>query len=617
MLRYGSLIAVWGCILTLAALPARADIMLPGTACTGSANYNSNNGILTCNGSSYAASPTFIGLSASAPYTCASTYKGMVYYDTTANGLEFCNGSSWVVDGSNSSQWTTSGSNIYYSTGNVGIGTTAPYAPLEISATAAGNKGMLAIEDTGHASTSAGLAAGISGYGSDIGSGTTGRSWYLGNDASAQQFDVYYAQNAPMAFWTNNTQQMIILGSGNVGIGTATPGAVLEVNGTAKIDSILRGGVPTSGNYPGTLTFSGSDAYIDASGTSGNMFLRTNGSLTTVMTLLSGGNVGIGTTTPADVLDVQGGNNRIRVGSGNGAGSGIVVGNISSGGAGLWDTVYATTPSASNAIIYAGGAGNVLFGSPAAGVVAFGISGTEKMRLDTSGNVGIGTTTVSSVLDVMGDIRSENVGGSSANFIATSVGTNANIQFSRAGYQAWFLGSPNNSVDFGLSEGSIGTYRIYFQSGGNVGIGTTAPAYLLHVGSASASGIVAEFQNSSGACTHSPGPSSETVSCSSDVRLKKDIVDSGDALAWLGDMRVRDFTVRATGERRTGVIAQEMLPAHPDMVHMGPDNLYKVDEPNPWEFVKAIQELKADNDNLRGANDDLRAEFHAYKAAHP
>jgi hypothetical protein len=48
-------------------------------------------------------------------------------------------------------------------------------------------------------------------------------------------------------------------------------------------------------------------------------------------------------------------------------------------------------------------------------------------------------------------------------------------------------------------------------------------------------------------------------------------------LAQLSDMRVRDFTLRSTGERRTGVIVREMLPLHPDMVHLGFDSLYAVD----------------------------------------
>jgi hypothetical protein len=147
-------------------------------------------------------------------------------------------------------------------------------------------------------------------------------------------------------------------------------------------------------------------------------------------------------------------------------------------------------------------------------------------------------------------------------------------------------------------------------SGGYVGIGTTGPSYLLHVGSASASGAVAGFQNSSDLCTLTPASSSPTWSCSSDMRLKKDIGDAGAGLPWLDDMRVRDFTMKATGERQTGVIAQEMQLTHPDMVHMGANGFYTVDSPNPWKLVKAIQELKAENDNLRARLDALEAARH-------
>jgi hypothetical protein len=62
----------------------------------------------------------------------------------------------------------------------------------------------------------------------------------------------------------------------------------------------------------------------------------------------------------------------------------------------------------------------------------------------------------------------------------------------------------------------------------------------------SVSGTVAEFQNSSGNCTFTPTTS--TWLCSSDIRLKKDIADTGDALAGLDDTRIRDFTIKATGE---------------------------------------------------------------------
>jgi Chaperone of endosialidase len=177
------------------------------------------------------------------------------------------------------------------------------------------------------------------------------------------------------------------------------------------------------------------------------------------------------------------------------------------------------------------------------------------------------------------------------------------------------MGTSTTSGDAALNAtNSSGTSLLYVRDDGNVGIGTTAPAYLLHVGSPSASGVVAEFQNSSGACTLTPSSSSMTTTCSSDMRLKTDIHDAGDALAWLDDMRIRDFTIRATGEHATGVIAQEMLRTHPAMVVLGPGGYYAVKEPGVWKLVKAIQELKAEHDKLMSVNESLRAEG-GYEAA--
>ncbi len=84
-------------------------------------------------------------------------------------------------------------------------------------------------------------------------------------------------------------------------------------------------------------------------------------------------------------------------------------------------------------------------------------------------------------------------------------------------------------------------------------------------------------------------------------------------------MRIRDFTIKTSGERATGVIAQELQQTHPDMVHENPQDFLTgdkarhfliVDQPNPWMLVKAIQELKAENDKLR-------RDFETYKTAHP
>lgn len=222
-----------------------------------------------------------------------------------------------------------------------------------------------------------------------------------------------------------------------------------------------------------------------------------------------------------------------------------------------------------------------MYGAASGNIALGGMAG--KSIYTGSSNVVIGSSVASTTLTT----GSNNI----------LIGTDSTVDTPAAG--------TNNFLNIGnlIYGTSIGTAA----SPGNVGIGTAAPFYLLHVGSASTSGTMMELQNSSGACTFTPATSNLTIACSSDQRLKTDIRDTGDALAWLDDMRVRDFTVIATGESNTGVIAQEILQTHPDLVHMGPDGYYGVDVPNIWKLVRAIQQLRAQNDELKADNEALKA----------
>ncbi len=114
-----------------------------------------------------------------------------------------------------------------------------------------------------------------------------------------------------------------------------------------------------------------------------------------------------------------------------------------------------------------------------------------------------------------------------------------------------------------------------------------------------ATGTCQIFTNTSG----SPG-----FACSSDERVKTDIVDTGDALDWLVSFRVRDFTMRSDDSRQTGIVAQELEATHPDMVTTGKDGMLQAFSPPPWKMIKAMQQMQAEIEVL---DHEIRNSGHA------
>ena len=238
----------------------------------------------------------------------------------------------------------------------------------------------------------------------------------------------------------------------------------LLVGGTATSSALFQ--VFGSGSFAGTATTSGSISFTGATtsinqlnGYNLNFDTSPSGDygLVSRMTILNNGNVGIGTTTPASKLHVAGNWN---LGAGGFGGTAYDISLTRSAGT---LTIPDLFGNGTNALVLAGK-------SNGTGIVAFG-SGT---------NVGIGTNTPSTELDILG--------GSSAHFTFDNSGVTS-------GYSTRFImddtglkiGDNSSSRDFRLQTNSLD--RIVITGGGNVGIGTTAPGASLDVaGSATMSG---------------------------------------------------------------------------------------------------------------------------------
>jgi hypothetical protein len=181
-----------------------------------------------------------------------------------------------------SSQWTTTGNNIYYNTGNVGIGTTTPTMLLHIHKGTGGGTLRLTSNNT---------------------------SMYMGTNDNISGY-IWVQSNDDLKIGTNNTEKMRILSNGNVGIGITSPasGYKLQVNGVIGANTFKRptpgGAVFGSSTGNAALRSNGGNAYLDA--IDGDIALRTTNLYTERMRITNVGRVGIGTTAPATVLDVNG-----------------------------------------------------------------------------------------------------------------------------------------------------------------------------------------------------------------------------------------------------------------------------------------------------------------------
>ena len=482
--------------------------------------------------------------------------------------------STGIVDNSNATAITIDSSE------NVGIGLTNQANKLQVD-------GDICI---GKATTSADLKSTLKMRGAN-GSNQL-QVFDLINDGENGRVDFKYNRAG------NAAQTIMSFGAtvGNVGIGTTSPARILS----AKSSSVTIANFESTSSTAGLISFSDSnttnDVTVRAGAIGDNLVLQAGG--LERMRIDSSGNVGIGNTV-ASTINAANVSGNLVVGSGSGT-EGITV---YSGNTGLGSLCFADGTSGTSTytgyLTYNHSSNHMEFGAG---------DGLEKMRINSSGCVGIGSTADRSLgTNITTTVTSGSAGSGFWLSTGNSSATSSKIISSTDGSVGDLLINQGSGVNGGSIRFSINdSEKARVASNGTVKVGTTSTVYSggekmsissttegLGIKTTTATKQCLGLYNSdAGGARHfvrfalgSSGTevgnitstgSTTAYNTSSDARLK-DVTGSARGLEVINKLNPVAYNWKADGQADEGLIAQEVLDIVPNAVSGSEEEMYQMD----------------------------------------
>ncbi len=284
------------------------------------------------------------------------------------------------------------------------------------------------------------------------------------------------------------------------------------------------------------------------------------------------GNVGIGTTSPGYKLSVATPGvtaSQMQINSANPADdTGMYLTSAASGNgfvsAGAAYNGSAWVAKSATAWSFGGGASGISWSYDTGLTAGNTFTQSTRLKIGTTGLISIGTGNLLAGLDVQNSITATSAVAYGTRLQQTLTAAANNDALDAVYINPTFTDGANTGV----------THNGLIVVSGNVGIGTTTPAYTLDV-KAAGTGVIARFNNNnSTGCTVADGG---TITCTSDVRLKKNINDLNYGLNEIMSLRPVDYNWRYqndNGQKYLGFIAQEVEQLLPQLI-MTDANGYK------------------------------------------